>query len=87
MVLPLAIAVALAGLAGIGFAPLLSKRQALHSAGIAFAAGTLLSMILLHVIPEAMELTANAALLFVVGFVGMMLLHQRGPQRRPVLRP
>ena len=83
MVLAVATAVALAGIAGVALGPLLSGRRALHSLGLAFAAGTLLSTILLHVMPEAMEHTRHAALLFVCGFVGMMVLHQRGLKADP----
>ncbi len=82
--LAFAVAVALAGVAGIGLAPLLARKQALPSLGIAFATGTLLSMILIHVVPEAMELSGGGApLMLVVGFAGMMLLHQRGLQADP----
>ena len=84
MVFGLATAVFVAGLAGVCLAPLLSRNRALHSAGLAFAAGTLLSMILLHVVPQAFELAPDrAALLIVVGFVLMMALHQRALQADP----
>lgn len=84
MVTVLATAVFLAGVAGIGLAPILARRDNLRSAGLAFAAGTLLSMILLHVMPEAISLEPHrAAVLFVVGFVLMMVAHQRGLSADP----
>lgn len=84
MVIGLAIAVFAAGVAGVCLAPLLSRNRALHSAGLAFAAGTLLSMILLHVVPHAFQRAPDhAAVLIVVGFVSMMVLHQRALQADP----
>ena len=84
MVIVLATAVFLAGVAGLALAPVLSRNDALRSAGLAFAAGTLLSMILLHVMPEAFALEPErAAMLFVGGFVLMMVLHQSGLSADP----
>jgi len=79
----MALAVALAGVAGVASAPILLQRRAMYSVGLAFAAGTLLSMILLHVMPQAMHMTSQAAPFFVAGFVLMMMLHQRGLQADP----
>ncbi len=78
-----ALAVALAGLAGLAFARVLRRSQALRFGGFAFAAGTLLSMILLHVMPEAMAHSNRATPLFVAGFVLMMIAHQHGLRADP----
>ena len=78
-----AVAVALAGLSGLAFERVLRRRQALRLGGFAFAAGTLLSMILLHVMPEAMAGSRHATILFVVGFVLMMAAHQHGLRADP----
>ncbi len=75
MVLP-AVILAAASFLGFLLVPLLSRRPVLHTASTAFAAGTLLTVILMHVLPEAMGLVAAAPTLFVLGFVGMMLLQQ-----------
>jgi zinc transporter ZupT len=83
MVLAVATALALAGIAGVALGPLLSGRRGLHSIGLAFAAGTLLTTVLVHVMPEAMAHTSHAAVLFVCGFVGMMMLHQSGLEADP----
>lgn len=66
----------LATLAGVLFAPVIARNRGVYSLGVAFAAGTLLTMILVHVLPEAMAESAHAPIMFVLGFVGMLLLHQ-----------
>jgi zinc transporter ZupT len=66
----------LATLAGVLFAPAIARSRGLYSLGVAFAAGTLLTMVLTHVLPEAMAATAHAPIVFVLGFVAMLLLHQ-----------
>ena len=66
-----------AGVCGIGLVPLLARRPGFHAAGIGFAAGTLLTMVLLHVLPEALELSEHAALFFLAGFVVMMTVQQK----------
>ncbi len=83
MELGFALAVAAAGLAGLYGARVLRDKLALRSAGFGFATGTLLSMVLLHVIPEAMAGTSHAMLLMVAGFVAMLLAHQHGLQADP----
>jgi len=83
MVVILAIALALAGGVGVALAPLLERNRRLHSVGLAFTAGTLLSMILLHVMPEAMAHSEHAAIFLLVGFAAMMVLHQRGLDADP----
>ena len=71
-----ALVLLLAALAGIGFAPALSRRPMLRAMAVAFTAGTLLTMILVHVLPEAMASVPAAPVPFVLGFVAMLLLHQ-----------
>ena len=66
----------LATLAGVLFAPVIARNRAMYSLGVAFAAGTLLTMVLAHVLPETMAQSAHAPVLFVLGFVAMLLLHQ-----------
>jgi zinc transporter ZupT len=78
-----AILVGAAGAGGIAFARVLRRNQALRWAGFAFAAGTLLSVILMHVMPEALRATPHAAALFVAGFLLMMLAHQHGMRADP----
>ena len=65
-----------ATLAGVLFAPVIARNRSLYSLGVAFAAGTLLTMVLAHVLPETMAQSAHAPVLFVLGFVAMLLLHQ-----------
>lgn len=76
MVLVLASALLLAACAGIAVAPLLARRPMLYRLGVAFAAGTLLTLTLAHVLPEALAASSQAGTLFVIGFVVMMLLQQ-----------
>ena len=76
MVLILASALLLAACAGIAVAPLLARTPMLYRLGVAFAAGTLLTLTLAHVLPEALAAASQAGTLFVVGFVVMMLLQQ-----------
>jgi len=84
MVIMFATALLIAGVVGIGLAPILAHSDQLRSAGVAFAAGTLLSMILLHVMPEAFAAEPDhAAMLMVLGFIGMMAAHQRGLSADP----
>lgn len=83
MLLAIAVALAAAGFAGIVLAPILAKRRVLHSVCVAFAAGTLLTMVLVHVLPEAQAETQYATILFVLGFVLMLLLQQRVLQADP----
>lgn len=71
-----ALILAAASFLGFLFVPWLSRNARLHAAGTAFAAGTLLTIIIMHLLPEAMETTPRAPMLFVLGFVGMMLIHQ-----------
>lgn len=65
-----------ASLAGIGLVPFLRRRPHLLAAGTAFAAGILLPAIFIHMLPEAMARSELASVLFVLGFVGMLLLSQ-----------
>ena len=78
MVVTLAIALALAGGVGVALAPLLERNRALHSVGLAFAAGTLLSMILLHVMPEAMAHSEHAAIFLLILGVGLIYVWAKG---------
>ena len=64
-------------------APVLAKRRVLHSICVAFAAGTLLTLVLAHVLPEAQAETQYATILFILGFVAMLLLQQRFLQADP----
>jgi zinc transporter ZupT len=83
MLFAIAVALAAAGGVGIFLAPVLAKRRVLHSICVAFAAGTLLTMVLVHVLPEAQAETRYATILFVLGFVAMLLLQQRVLQADP----
>ncbi len=83
MLAAIAVALAAAGFAGIVLAPVLAKRRVLHSICVAFAAGTLLTLVLAHVLPEAQAETQYATILFILGFVAMLLLQQRFLQADP----
>ena len=71
-----ALFLATASFLGFLIVPWLAKSRVWHAAGTAFAAGTLLTIILAHLLPEAMQDAREAPAVFVLGFVGMMLLHQ-----------
>ncbi|MEE2886186.1 MAG: hypothetical protein VX951_02030 [Planctomycetota bacterium] len=72
------IAITLAGLLGVLLAPALATRRALTDLCTAFAAGVLLTIILVHVLPESVEKDQQAGgALILVGFVAMMLLQQK----------
>jgi zinc transporter ZupT len=66
----------LAALFGIAWGPKIARSQTAYSLALAFAAGTLLTLVLVHVLPEAFHMHEQAPMLFVLGFVGMLLLHQ-----------
>jgi len=72
------LAMTLAGLVGVFLAPALANRRALADLCTAFAAGVLLTIILVHVLPESVEKDRQAGgALILVGFVAMMLLQQK----------
>jgi zinc transporter ZupT len=71
-----AIFLAAASFAGFLLVPWLDRNPTWRAAGTAFAAGTLLTIVLAHLLPEAMHDAPQAPATFVVGFVAMMLLHQ-----------
>lgn len=72
------IAITLAGLLGVLLAPALATRRALTDLCTAFAAGVLLTIILVHVLPESVEKDQQTGgALILVGFVAMMLLQQK----------
>lgn len=72
------LAMTLAGLAGVLLAPALAKRRAFADLCTAFAAGVLLTIILVHVLPESVQKDHQAGgALILVGFVAMMLLQQK----------
>src|SRR5262245_34706312 len=75
MVLP-ALFLAAASFLGFLIVPWLAKNRVWQAAGTAFAAGPLLTIVLTHILPEAMEAATAAASVSVVGFVALMLLHQ-----------
>ncbi len=83
MLVAIAVALAAAGVAGIVLAPILAKRRVLHSICVAFAAGTLLTLVLAHILPEAQAETQYATTLFILGFVLMLFLQQRVLQADP----
>jgi zinc transporter ZupT len=57
--------------------PRLERRRDLHAIGLAFAIGTLLTVVVAHVLPETFAHLDGAPLLVVAGYAGMLLLHQR----------
>ena len=72
------VAMTLAGLAGVLLAPALAKRRALADLCTAFAAGVLLTIILVHVLPESVQKDhQTGGVLILIGFVAMMLLQQK----------
>ena len=71
-----ALFLAVASFLGFLVVPWLQKNPVWHAAGTAFAAGTLLTIVLTHILPEAMAEAKAASSIFVLGFVVMMLLHQ-----------
>lgn len=72
------IAITLAGLLGVLSAPALANRPAFRDLCIAFAAGVLLTVILVHVLPHAVEDDPKiGGALILVGFVAMMILQQK----------
>ncbi len=74
----LAIILCLAGLCGVLLAPLAARRPSLRAHSLAFAAGVLITVIVAHVIPEAMAHKPHVAgALIMLGFVAMMILQQK----------
>lgn len=72
------ISITLAGLLGVFLAPALANRRTLTSLCTAFAAGVLLTIILVHVLPESVAKDSQAGgALILAGFVAMMLLQQK----------
>jgi len=71
------IVLVLAAVCGIALAPLLLRRESLMAASISFATGTLLAIVLGHVIPETIANNSDETLpyYFVGGFVLMMLFN------------
>ena len=65
-----------ATLGGILLAPTIARNRGVHSVALAFAAGTLLTMVLGHVLPEVLAMNHSAGITFVLGFVGMLMMHQ-----------
>lgn len=65
-----------AALAGGLLGPWIERRKDLHTIGLAFAIGTLLSVVVGHVLPETFAESSYAPLLVVGGYAAMLLLHQ-----------
>jgi zinc transporter ZupT len=67
----------LAALAGIALAPMLLKKESWMAMAISFATGTLLAIVLGHVIPHSLEMQEDSTLpyYFVGGFVLMMIFN------------
>ena len=72
----LAAILAVASLLGLAAAPRMLRSDRLRRLGLAFATGTLLAVVIGHVLPEAMAGSDRAAWWFLGGFVLMMLVHQ-----------
>ncbi len=75
MIWAMATILTVSSLAGILLAPSLVRQENVRRLSLAFATGTLLAVVTAHVMPESLS-GEHGALFFLLGFVGMMLLHQ-----------